>query len=104
MMLKRIFYICVLCSTLQLQLGCGMLIYPERQSNDRGSLDPTIVVLDGAGLFMGVIPGVAALAVDALTGTIYKPDYKPENGASEEQQAPKVTSAREERRTTYPKS
>lgn len=98
-MLKRFFYISVLCGILQLQQGCGMLIYPERQQHSRGSLDPTIVVLDSAGLFLGVIPGVAALAVDAVTGTI----YKPKDTAAQKQQEPKVTSVRAERRT-YPKS
>lgn len=90
-----------------------MLIYPERQLNDRGGLDPTIVVLDGAGLFMGVIPGVAALAVDAVTGTIYKPKGgSSANGgeptpkvtsADDGERIPKVTSANRERRP-YPKS
>lgn len=85
-----------------------MLIYPERQSNDRGGLDPTIVVLDGAGLFIGVIPGVAALAVDAFTGTINKPKEgaeAPKAGVveAEAERSPKVFSARDARRT-YPKS
>ena len=98
-MLKRVIYTVVLSSLLQLQLGCGMLIYPERQQNDRGVLDPTVVVLDSAGLFIGVLPGVIALSVDAVTGTI----YKPKDSVAEDEQTPKVSSARVERRSN-PKS
>lgn len=51
--------------------GCGYLLYPERQGQKKGKLDPVVILLDGAGLFLGILPGVVAFAVDITNGTIY---------------------------------
>ncbi len=51
--------------------ACGFLIYPERKGQTSGKIDPTIVILDAAGLVFGLLPGVVAFAVDIATGTIY---------------------------------
>lgn len=51
--------------------ACGYFLYPERVGNTSGKIDPAVVILDAAGLFLGVIPGVVAFAVDLTTGAIY---------------------------------
>mgnify|MGYP006981144965 CR=1 FL=1 len=51
--------------------ACGYLLYPERKNNEPGKIDPTIVILDAAGLLFGILPGVVAFAVDITTGTIF---------------------------------
>ena len=53
--------------------ACGYFMYPERVGQTKGQIDPAIVILDALGLFVGVIPGVVAFAVDVTTGTIYLP-------------------------------
>ena len=53
--------------------ACGYFLFPERVGQTAGRLDPTIVILDAAGLLVGVIPGVVAFAVDITTGAIYLP-------------------------------
>lgn len=53
--------------------GCGYLLYPERKGMSGGRLDPVVVLLDGAGLLFGILPGVVAFAVDITNGTIYLP-------------------------------
>ena len=64
---------CTLVTSLLLQSGCGYLLYPERinQEDRSGKVDPTILLLDAAGLLVGVLPGVVAFAVDIATGTIF---------------------------------
>lgn len=54
--------------------GCGTVLYPDRTyQENRGGLDPAIVILDGIGLFFFIIPGLVAFAVDFTTGAIYFP-------------------------------
>lgn len=53
--------------------ACGTLLYPERHGQDRGDLDPTVLILDGLGLLLWVVPGLIAFIVDFATGAIYKP-------------------------------
>jgi hypothetical protein len=65
----------VLVVTLSLQAAsCGTIIHPERWGQPRtGPLDPSIVVLDGLGVLLFVIPGIVAFVVDFSTGAIYLP-------------------------------
>ncbi len=66
------------CSILAVQLvSCGTLLYPERDGQKTGTLDLTVVLLDGVGLLFGIIPGVIAFAVDLHTGAIYLPPGHP---------------------------
>ncbi|TQV70161.1 hypothetical protein FKG94_21815 [Exilibacterium tricleocarpae] len=51
--------------------ACGYLLHPERVGQKSGRIDPTIVLLDAAGLLIGILPGVVAFAVDFTTGAIY---------------------------------
>jgi hypothetical protein len=54
-------------------IACGTLIYPERQGQRRGRLDPAILLLDGALLLLYVVPGLVAYGIDFYTGAIYFP-------------------------------
>ena len=57
--------------------SCGTIIYPDRvHQEERGNLDPAVIILDGIGLFFFIIPGVIAFAVDFTTGAIYLPNDK----------------------------
>jgi hypothetical protein len=56
--------------------SCGTLIYPERRGQSGGRIDVGVVVLDGIGLLLFVIPGLVAFAVDFGTGAIYLPGGK----------------------------
>jgi len=59
---------------LLLQLcACGTLLYPERQGQKKGRVDPAIVLFDGALLLLFVLPGVVAYGIDFYTGAIYLP-------------------------------
>ncbi|GAA5442224.1 hypothetical protein Misp06_00397 [Microbulbifer sp. NBRC 101763] len=53
--------------------ACGYFLYPERKGQAGGRVDPAVVILDGAALLFGIIPGVVAFAVDFTNGTIYLP-------------------------------
>jgi hypothetical protein len=53
--------------------GCGTLLYPERRGQAAGKYDTDIILLDAAGLLVGIVPGVIAFAVDLTTGAIYLP-------------------------------
>lgn len=53
--------------------ACGYFLYPERVGQKDGKIDPTVVILDAAGLLFGILPGVVAFAVDLTTGAIYLP-------------------------------
>lgn len=68
--MKKILAMTLVLSTLVVS-GCGYLLYPERKGLQGGKIDPTIVLLDGAGLLFGFWPGVVAFAVDFTNGTIY---------------------------------
>src|SRR5580700_12189684 len=65
----------VLVAAFSLQAAsCGTIIHPERWGQPRtGPLDPSIVVLDGLGVLLFVIPGIVAFVVDFSTGAIYLP-------------------------------
>ncbi|MEN8185153.1 MAG: hypothetical protein ABFS46_21735, partial [Myxococcota bacterium] len=54
-------------------LGCGTILYPERRNQPTGQLDTDIVILDGLGLLLFVIPGVIAFGVDFVTGALFLP-------------------------------
>lgn len=56
--------------------GCGIFIYPERQGQPRGDIDPVVAILDGVGLLFFVVPGLVAFIIDFHTGTIYLPQGK----------------------------
>jgi hypothetical protein len=53
--------------------SCGTLLYPERRGQPVGRLDVGVVLLDGIGLLLFLVPGVIAFAVDFSTGAIYLP-------------------------------
>src|SRR6516225_9174343 len=53
--------------------SCGTLLYPERRGQPVGRLDVGVVVLDGIGLLLFVVPGIIAFVVDFCTGAIYLP-------------------------------
>ncbi|WP_346839645.1 hypothetical protein [Microbulbifer sp. SAOS-129_SWC] len=53
--------------------ACGYFLYPERKGQTGGRVDPAVVILDGAALLFGILPGVVAFAVDFTTGTVYLP-------------------------------
>lgn len=53
--------------------SCGTVLYPERQGQRAGRIDPGVAVLDGIGLLFFIIPGVIAFAVDFSNHTIYLP-------------------------------
>ena len=54
--------------------GCGTLLYPERKGQgSSGRLDPGVVILDGIGLLLFLVPGIIAFAVDFGNDTIYLP-------------------------------
>lgn len=55
--------------------SCGTVIHPERCGRPHsGALDPSIVVLDGLGVLVFLVPGVVAFIVDFSTGAIWLPD------------------------------
>jgi hypothetical protein len=68
-------------------VSCGTLIHPERCGQPHtGVLDPSIVVLDGLGVLVFLVPGVVAFIVDFSTGAVYLPEprsnpYVPPPGA-----------------------
>lgn len=53
--------------------GCGTLLYPERRGQTGGRLDTGVLILDGLGLLLFLVPGIVAFAVDFGTGAIYLP-------------------------------
>jgi hypothetical protein len=53
--------------------SCGTIMYPERNGQKAGQIDPLVAVLDGVGLLFFVIPGVIAFAVDFNNHSIYLP-------------------------------
>jgi hypothetical protein len=54
-------------------VACGTILYPQRQGQKAGQIDPAIAILDGVGLLFFIIPGVIAFAVDFSNHTIYLP-------------------------------
>jgi hypothetical protein len=53
--------------------SCGTLLYPDRRGQPAGRLDVGVVVLDGIGLLVFLVPGIIAFAVDFSTGAIFLP-------------------------------
>jgi len=64
---------CCLLVALAAQLACGTILYPERRGQKSGRIDPAVAIMDGLGLLLFLIPGIAAFAVDFATGAIYLP-------------------------------
>jgi len=61
-------------AALPLLSSCGTIIYPARvNQQEHGGLDPVVVIFDGAGLFLFLVPGIIAFVVDFGTGAIYYP-------------------------------
>jgi hypothetical protein len=55
--------------------GCGTLMFSERQHEPHsGKLDPNLLILNGLGLLLYVVPGLVAFGVDFYTGAIYLPE------------------------------
>lgn len=61
-------------SSVLITSSCGTLLYPERQGQSGGRVDPSIAIFNGIGLLLFVIPGLVAFAVDFHTGAIYLPN------------------------------
>lgn len=57
-------------------VGCGTFMYPERQGQPKGDIDPTVAILDGVGLLFFIVPGLVAFIVDFHTGAVYLPPGK----------------------------
>jgi len=53
-------------------INCGYIMHPERRGQHGGQIDITTAILDCLWFFVGVVPGVIALAVDFSTGGIYE--------------------------------
>lgn len=58
--------------------GCGVLLYPERQGQTGGKVDPAVLILNGIGLLIFIPAGAVAFIIDFHQGTIYLPN----NGVS----------------------
>ena len=57
--------------------GCGTLMFSERQHEPHsGKLDPNLLILNGLGLLLYIVPGLVAFGVDFNTGAIYLPEGK----------------------------
>ena len=54
-------------------VSCGTIMYPERNGQRPGQIDPLVAVLDGVGLLFFLLPGVIAFAVDFNNHSIYLP-------------------------------
>lgn len=55
--------------------GCGTLLFAERQNEPHSDdLDPNILILDGLGLLLYIVPGLVAFGIDFYTGAIYLPE------------------------------
>ena len=71
--LMKTLYVLVLAVLIVQLAGCGTLMYPERRGQKSGRIDMGIALLDGIGLFVFLMPGIIAYAVDFYNGTIYLP-------------------------------
>lgn len=64
----------IFAAALALQLaGCGTLLYPDRHGQRGDRVDPAVLILDGALLFVFIVPGLVAYGIDFYTGAIYLP-------------------------------
>ena len=54
--------------------GCGTLLFSERQHESHSDkLDPNVLIMDGLGLLLFVVPGLVAFGIDFYTGAVYLP-------------------------------
>ncbi len=54
--------------------SCGTLLFEERQGEPHSDrLDPNVLILDGLGLLLFIVPGVVAFLVDFHSGAVYLP-------------------------------
>ncbi len=68
----RMFSLAVLAAFIITTTGCGYIMYPERRDAKLSNeIDGKIVVFDCLWLFVGVVPGVVAIIVDAVNDTWY---------------------------------
>ena len=85
MFAKRTLAVVALGSYIVAASGCGVLLYPERQGQSGGRIDPVVAILDGIGLLLYLIPGLVAFAIDFHQGTIYLPGGITAEGAGDGQ-------------------
>ena len=76
MTLRKRILLCSVIITCVLNASCGTLLYPERQGQSGGRVDPSIAIMNGIGLLLFVIPGLVAFGVDFHTGAIYLPNSR----------------------------
>lgn len=72
--MKKTLLATCLAGTMVVSSGCGLLLYPERQGQTSGKIDPVVVGLDMLGLVFFIVPGLVAFAIDYSSGTIYLPN------------------------------
>ncbi len=75
--IKKIFFILFVCLTLNLS-SCGTIIKSNFVQHT-GKLDYYILFLDSLGLFFLIVPGVAAISIDYMTGTLFLTEEQLEN-------------------------
>lgn len=74
-MMKKAFLALAITGALVCTPSCGALLFPERQhAVHSDKVDPNIVLLDGLGLLLFIVPGLVAFGVDFYTGAIYLPE------------------------------
>ncbi len=74
--MKRLLWTCSLALPLAFASpSCGTILHADRQHQPHsGRLDPNVLILDGLGLLLYVVPGLVAFGVDFYTGAIYLPE------------------------------
>jgi hypothetical protein len=82
-MLKKLIITSSLIAYLLSTTACGVILYPERQGQKGGKIDLAVAFLDGIGLFLYIVPGLVAFAVDFHQGTIYLPNTRAQIDAGE---------------------
>lgn len=71
--------------------SCGVILYPERQGQTGGKVDPAVALFDAVGLLLFIVPGLIAFAIDFHQGTIYLPNSRAAiDAGGDEYQAVKV--------------
>jgi hypothetical protein len=72
---SKIISLVLVVSILMTTVQCGFILYPERRGKvgnfDPHRIDPVVLIMDCAWLFVFIVPGVVALIVDATTGCLY---------------------------------
>ncbi len=71
--MRRLVHLILLGILVTQSAACGLLLYPERQGQKSGRIDPGVAILDAAGLVVFIVPGLIAFGVDFITGCIYLP-------------------------------